>query len=129
MPGDVNHCPHCQVHHAGHRACGRTQVQCPGCAPWEVPDPLPLRNIAVPLEVSGVEGCNCGGLEWHRTEMFGQGQPGCSIWALTPEQRDAAIKAAHARLSDFTDSLNARLRASVTALDGDPGWTRVDGDG
>lgn len=34
---DVNHCPHCDVHHAGSRACARTRIGCPGCAPWDRP--------------------------------------------------------------------------------------------
>jgi hypothetical protein len=127
MTADVNHCPHCQVHHAGYRACGRTQVECPGCAPWEVPDPLPLRTIPVPREVSAVAGCDCGGVEWHRAP---DGlNPGCSIWRVDHSVAVAAINDAHARERAFTDSLNARLRAALTALDGDPGWTRVSGDG
>ena len=75
------------------------------------PDPLPLRNIPVLPEVSAVAGCDCGGLDWHRAEAFGQ--PGCSIWALPPEEQRAAIDAAHARLDAFTESLNAGLRAAL----------------
>lgn len=107
----MNHCPHCQVHHPRHRACGRTQVECPGCAPWDVPEPLPLRTIPVPAEVSAVDGCDCGGLVWHRADV--PGQVGCSIWRLTPESREAAIGGAHIRLDAFTASLNTRLRAAL----------------
>ena len=69
------------------------------------PDPLPLRCIETPREVSQVDGCSCGGLEWHAE--------GCTIWQLPPEQARAAIDAAHEREQAFTDALNARLRKEL----------------
>lgn len=75
------------------------------------PDPLPLRNIPVPREVTAVEGCDCGGLTWHRAESWGK--PGCAIWSLPHGQQMAAIDAAEARLKAHTDALNERLRAAL----------------
>lgn len=67
-----------------------------------VPDPLPLRTITVPPEVTAVAGCNCGGLDWHRTD--------CTIRSLPSEVAMAAIDAARTRSQAFTDHLNERLR-------------------
>ncbi len=72
------------------------------------PDPLPLRSIPVPAEVTRVEGCDCGGLEWHGA--------GCSLWSLPCEDQMAAIDAAEARLAAHTADLNARLRQACPRL-------------
>jgi hypothetical protein len=71
-----------------------------------IPDPLPLRNIAVPREVTRVTGCDCAGsLELHETR--------CAIWALPHDQALAAIDAASDRLGEYTAALNARLRSAT----------------
>ena len=77
---------------------------------YEVPDPLPLRSIDVPPEMSQVEGCDCGGVAWHRASSWSDPQA-CSIWSLPPEQAQANIDAAHERERAFTAELNAKLRA------------------
>jgi hypothetical protein len=70
-------------------------------APSEVPDPLPLRTIPVPPEVTAVAGCNCGGLEWHRED--------CTIWSVPADAAMAAVDAALAREQAFSAELNAKL--------------------
>jgi hypothetical protein len=75
-----------------------------------VPDPWPLRNIPVPPEVSRVEGCDCGGLEYHRAD--------CVIFALPEAERADVLDAARDRLAAFTAALNARLHAEHPELGG-----------
>ena len=78
----------------------------------DIPDPLPLRSIPVPPEVTAVAGCDCGGMEHHRVQtIYDPPGSGCSIWQLPPEDAQAAVDDAHARLRAFTDGLNARLCA------------------
>jgi hypothetical protein len=75
---------------------------------WEfgdATDPLPLRNAPVPAEVTRVEGCDCGGLEWHRT--------GCALYSLPYEDAVAAVDDALAREAAFGAALNARLRQAL----------------
>ena len=79
----------------------------------DIANPLPLRTIPVPREVTAVTGCDCGGLEWHRAA--GWGQPGCSIWNLPPGEAAAATDDALARLRDHTAALNAALRAELSS--------------
>jgi hypothetical protein len=79
----------------------------------DVPEPLPLRTIDVPLEISQVQGCDCGGLEWHRAASSWSPLPGCSIWDLPPDQAQAAVDAAQARLGEFTAELNRKLREAL----------------
>lgn len=69
------------------------------------PDPLPLRNIPVPAEVTRVEGCDCGGMEFHRVD--------CSLYSLPYDGQMAAVDAARDRLASYTADLNARLRQAV----------------
>jgi hypothetical protein len=69
-----------------------------------VPDPLPLRTIEVPREVTRVDGCDCGGLEWHATD--------CALRNLPHEQALAVVDAASQRLREFTAELNSRLHAA-----------------
>lgn len=71
-------------------------------AEFAIPDPLPLRTIVPPAEVTRVNGCDCGGLEWHRDT--------CSIWAVPHADALAAVDDAHAREQAFTDGLNRKLR-------------------
>ncbi len=85
----------------------------------EVPDPLPLRSISVPLEVTQVEGCDCGGLDHHRAVDWQH--PGCSIWQIPHEQAMAAIDAARERLKAFTAALNAKLDAASNGYGGPHG--------
>ena len=80
-----------------------------------VPDPFPLRNIPVPAEVTAVEGCTCGGLEWH--VIPSGGHPGCALYAETAEKAHAAVNAAIERLSWYTVTLNARLWESLRKLE------------
>jgi hypothetical protein len=69
-----------------------------------VPDPLPLRNIEVPREVTRVEGCDCGGMTLHRHD--------CSLRSLPPGQAQIEIELAQERLRGYTAALNRRLRES-----------------
>ena len=79
-----------------------------------LPDPLPLRNIPVPAEVTRVEGCTCGGMEWHRVQsVYDEPGSGCALWLLPYEDQMAAADAASARLASFTAGLNARLRQAM----------------
>jgi hypothetical protein len=71
-------------------------------------DPLPLRNIPVPAEVTRVEGCDCGGMEWHDQR--------CSIWSVAYEDQMVALDAARARLAAHTAALNERLRQALRCL-------------
>lgn len=71
----------------------------------DVPDPLPLRNISVPAEVTAVAGCNCGGTTMHHTD--------CTIWSMPHEEAMAAVEAAEGRIREFTAALNAKLRAAL----------------
>lgn len=71
-----------------------------------VPDPFPLRVISVPPEVSAVDGCDCGGLDWHRAADWQV--PGCSIWSLPPGQAQAAVDDARRRIALFTGELTHR---------------------
>jgi hypothetical protein len=80
----------------------------------DIPDPFPLRAIPVPLEVSEVAGCDCGGAEWHRSGSLSG--PECSIWSLPEAERLAAITAAQGRLSAYTAALNARLHEQLGTL-------------
>src|SRR5260370_11035373 len=52
-------------------------------------NPLPLRDAPVPAEVTRVEGCDCGGMEWHRED--------CSIWSMPYDDVRAAVDVAQAR--------------------------------
>jgi hypothetical protein len=75
------------------------------------PNPLPLRNIPVPAEVTRVDGCTCGGMEWHRARSaWDDPGSGCAIWSLPPGDAMAAVDAALDRLAAFTAGLNSRLR-------------------
>jgi hypothetical protein len=75
------------------------------------PDPLPLRTITMPPEVSAVTGCDCGGVEWHRAGTLGN--TACSIWSQPEAERLVAVDAALDRKRAFTAALNARLRACL----------------
>lgn len=79
----------------------------------DIPDPLPLRSIPVPPEVTRVEGCNCGGVEWHLAESWGT--PACSIWALPRDHVMAAIGESRARRRAFGAALDEKLRAALAA--------------
>jgi hypothetical protein len=82
-------------------------------------DPLPLRNIETPREVTAVEGCTCGGLEWHRAQtIYDEPGSGCAIFSLPPEQAKAAVDDALDRSAEFTSLLNDRLRSALASLEG-----------
>jgi hypothetical protein len=79
-----------------------------------VPDPLPLRSIPVPAEVTAVAGCTCGGLEWHRAQtIYDPPGSGCALWSLPHEQAQAAVDEALAREREWGAALNARLRQAL----------------
>lgn len=77
----------------------------------EIPNPLPLRNIPTPPEVSRVEGCDCGGVQWHRAPEWNHS--GCSIWSVPPDQRQASVDAAEERMRAFSAALTVKLRAAL----------------
>ena len=81
-----------------------------------VPDPLPLRNIPVPPEITRVEGCDCGGMTFHRAPD--RGYPGCSLLALPVDRQRAAIAAAEDREAAWNDELNRKLRAVARRSEG-----------
>lgn len=70
-----------------------------------IPDPLPLRSIPVPPEVTAVAGCDCGGLDWHRDI--------CTIWGVPHANAIAAVANAKDRKRAFTDALNVRLHEAL----------------
>lgn len=57
----------------------------------------------IPAEVTRVQGCDCGGLNMHRTD--------CAVWRLDHEQVVANTEAARARLADHMATLNAGVTA------------------
>jgi hypothetical protein len=77
----------------------------------DIPDPLPLRTIEAPQEVTQVAGCDCGGLDWHRAASWSY--PACSIWQVPRDQAMAAIDDAREREKTFIAALNARLHAAL----------------
>lgn len=80
----------------------------------DVPDPLPLRSIPVPAEVTAVTGCTCGGLQWHRAQtIYDPPGSGCAIWEQPHEQAQAAVDAALDREREWGAALNAKLRAAL----------------
>lgn len=71
---------------------------------------FPLRTINTPREVTKVKGCNCsGGGTMHLADV--PGQVGCSIWDLPHEEMLANVEDAERRGQQYTESLNAQLRA------------------
>lgn len=77
-------------------------------ATGQFPFSFPVGPIHVPPEVARVEGCDCGGLEYHRDS--------CSIFALGSAERLAAVDAAQARLREYTATLNTRLALDSTVV-------------
>lgn len=63
---------------------------------------FPILARPVPREVTSVAGCDCGGLNSHRTD--------CAVFSLPPGQFHRAIADANERLDAYTDALNGRLR-------------------
>lgn len=57
----------------------------------------------VPLEITRVEGCDCGGLDFHRVD--------CTIFQLDRDRITANVDAARQRLRGYTAAMNKRLRA------------------
>lgn len=66
-------------------------------------------SIPVPEHVTRVEGCDCGGLQWHATT--------CTLWKVDHDQRMAAVGDAERRLKEHTAELNRQLRAFGTYPD------------
>jgi hypothetical protein len=81
-----------------------------------IPDPLPLRNIEVPREVTAVEGCTCGGMTLHRAQtIYDPPGSGCALWSVPDDERIAAVEAAEDREAAWGTALNRRLRESDLA--------------
>lgn len=57
-----------------------------------------LVSHQIPKAVGSVDGCDCGGSEWHRAASSWSSEPACSIWGLDREQYLANIDAANERL-------------------------------
>jgi hypothetical protein len=57
-----------------------------------------LASHEIPKAVGRVNGCNCGGTEWHRAASPWSSEPACSIWDLDREQYLANIDDANERL-------------------------------
>ncbi len=68
-------------------------------------DILDLRCRPVPPEISRVEGCDCGGSQWHRTD--------CAIWQLPRDVALAAVADAERRIAYHTAELNRRLHTAL----------------
>lgn len=68
---------------------------------------LNLPTVTPPPEISRVDGCSCGGLDWHLKE--------CTIFTVSHGEAKEAVAAAHQRLRDFSDGLTRQLRAEVAA--------------
>lgn len=64
-----------------------------------------LESKPVPLHVTSVTGCNCGGLNAHLTS--------CSFWELPIDERIANTDQAHERLDGYTAELTERLNAAL----------------
>lgn len=71
---------------------------------------LHLPVVTPPPEISRVDGCSCGGIDWHLND--------CTIFRVPKEQALAAIAAAHQRMQDHADGLTRQLRAELAALRG-----------
>lgn len=72
---------------------------------------LHLPTVPVPPEVSHVDGCSCGGLDWHLQD--------CTIFGIPVEQAQEAIAATHQRLQERADALTRQLHAELAALRGE----------
>jgi hypothetical protein len=66
--------------------------------------------MPVPPEVTRVDGCSCGGLDWHLQD--------CTIFSVPVGRAKEAIAATHQRLRDHTEELNRQLHAELAALRG-----------
>lgn len=64
----------------------------------------------VPAGVAQVDGCTCGGLEWHQVPDP-RGGPGCALWSLPGDRALAAVDDARERLRAYVAGLSARLPA------------------
>jgi hypothetical protein len=73
----------------------------------DIPAPLPLRWIPVPAAVTSVQGCDCGGFMFHRTD--------CSLFSLPTEQARAAVEKAEDELAAHVAALNEGLRTALAA--------------
>jgi hypothetical protein len=73
-------------------------------------DPV-LSNQGVPAGVTQVDGCDCGGLDYHRAADWNH--PGCAIWRLPSEQAQANVDDARERLREHTAALTARLQGAL----------------
>jgi hypothetical protein len=65
-------------------------------------------NHEIPVAITRVDGCDCGGTEWHRAAA--NGQPACTLYGLAPFEIEARIAAANKRAIAYTDELNRKLR-------------------
>jgi hypothetical protein len=63
----------------------------------------------IPPEVTRVQGCDCGGLNMHRTD--------CALWCLDHGQATANVDAAKSRLAEYMEGLNAAAGASSSGQD------------
>lgn len=65
-----------------------------------------LVSHQTPKAVTRVNGCDCGGIEWHRVASPWSGEAGCAIWGLDREQFLANIDAANERSAAYCAELN-----------------------
>lgn len=70
-------------------------------------DPWAQSSRPIPKSVNRVDGCNCGGIEWHRVD--------CSITGLDRAQALANIDGVNERSAAYCAEIN-RIRRSTTGV-------------
>lgn len=79
-------------------------------------------NIPIPREVTQVEGCDCGGTDYHSVaSSWDPDKPGCSLWNVPYEKRIAATEASRQRQREFNEEVNMLHRAMIESLQNSSG--------